>query len=157
MGKDKITTRVNPLSRRFNIFGEMPTPFSSRMPESIEDFFNQFMSFGYDRLSSPSVNVKETEKSHEIQIAAPGYKKENFLIDVDDNVLTISNEIKEEKSESKENFSRKEFKRSSFSKSFYLPEGLNADKITANYKDGILYVNVPKVEKKKNVKKIEIQ
>ena len=61
-----------------------------------------------------------------------GYKKENFKIDIDENILTISNEFKEEIKNENEKFTRKEFKRSSFSRSFYLPENLKTDEISVD-------------------------
>lgn len=124
------------------------------------DFFEMVSDFPFqnglnDKLT---VNVKETDTLHQIQLSAPGYKKENFKIDIEDNVLTISNKFEEEKSQEGERWTRKEFKVSSFSRGFYLPEGLNTENISARYEDGILYIDVPKVEKKiKKSRNIEIK
>jgi HSP20 family protein len=75
-------------------------------------------------------------------------KPENIgKIDIDENVLTISNEFKEEKTNENEKWSRKEFRRSSFRRSFYLPENLKTEDIQAKYEDGILYIDIPKQEK----------
>lgn len=93
--------------------------------------------------SNVSVNVKETEEYHQIQLSAPGFKKENFKIEVDDdNSLTISNEFDEDIS--KERWVVREFRKSSFYRSFVLPDGLNINQIEVTYEDGILFINIPK-------------
>lgn len=124
------------------------------------NFFEMMSDFPYsegfnDKLT---VNVKETDSLHQIQLSAPGYKKENFKIDIEDNVLTISNKFEEEKSDINEKWTRKEFKVSSFSRGFYLPEGLNTEDISASYENGILYIDIPKMENKiKKTINIEIK
>lgn len=143
---------LNPIYSR-NGFGFFPTRISEILDEMMSDFpvIN-------DRISEPSINVKETDTLHQIQLSAPGYKKENFKIDIDNDVLTISNEFKEENSNENEKWARKEFRRSSFSRSFYLPENLKLDSIEAKYEDGILYIDIPKQEKiVKKSRSIEIK
>lgn len=143
MENNKITRKsVNPLSNRFYDLNFFPSRISDILDEMMSDFPNTS-----DRISDPSVNVKETDTIHQIQVSAPGYKKENFKIDIDENVLTISNEYKEETKNENEKFTRKEFRRSSFSRSFYLPENLKTEDISARYEDGILYIDIPKQEK----------
>jgi len=108
----------------------------------------------------PSVNVKEHEAGFEIQVAAPGIKKEDFKINLERNVLTISSERQSENEEKDNNgaFTRREFNYSSFSRSFTLPEVVEADRIEASYEDGILKIDVPKKEvTMQNVKTIEIK
>lgn len=150
MENNKLTIRnLNP--RRF---------YNSITSSSISDILDEMLSeFSHtsDKFSEPSINVKETDTLHQIQLSAPGYKKENFKIDIDGNLLTISNEFKEEKSEENETWTRKEFKKSSFSRSFVLPRNLNTDEISAKYEDGILYIDVPKIEKKIKSKTIDIK
>jgi len=95
----------------------------------------------------PSVNVKETENDFEIELAAPGMKKEDFQIVVDKNVLTISSQKNEENETKMGKYTRREFNYHSFSRSFTLPaEVVESDKIEASYKEGILYIVVPKKE-----------
>jgi HSP20 family protein len=120
---------------------------SVRVSDLLDNLLNEFKTIGPDKTTDPSVNVKETETIHQIQVSAPGYKKENFSIDIDGNVLTISNEFKEEKTKETEKWSHKEFKQSSFKRSFQLPENLKTDDIQAKYEDGILYIDIPKQEK----------
>lgn len=86
----------------------------------------------------PAVNVSETDKGYEIEVAAPGLKKEDFNIKVEDGVLTISSEQKSEKETKDKNYTRKEFSYSSFSRSFTLPENAKEDDIKAVYENGVL-------------------
>lgn len=97
---------------------------------------------------SVPVNIRETDKSYEMEIVAPGLRKEDFSVGVDNNLLTVSFEHKEEdKQENKrDGYVRREYRRQSFSRSFTLDETINADKINAEYKDGVLYVSLPKKE-----------
>ena len=120
-----------------------------------DDFINRW--WKEDRL--PAVNVAETEKDFKVEVAAPGMKKDDFKVEVKEGTLYISAETKAEKEEKEDNYMRKEFSFSSFKRSFYLPENVKEDEILANYKDGILYLTLPKVkvEKKEKVKKIEIK
>lgn len=95
----------------------------------------------------PSVNVKETENEFEIELAVPGMRKEDFKIELDKHVLTISYEQGQEKEEKIDDgkYTRREFNYSSFSRSFTLPaDVVESDKIVAGYKDGILQIKVPK-------------
>jgi HSP20 family protein len=106
----------------------------------------------------PAVNIKEDEKNYVLDFAIPGIDKKDLKIDINEDVLTISSETKNEGEDQKDGYRRKEYSYSSFSRSFYLPENVNRDKIEANYKDGVLSVALPKQEEEKNktVKTIEI-
>lgn len=113
----------------------------------LSDFFDNDRFFDADWLrkqSVPAVNVKETEKSFEIELAAPGLTKKDFEISVDNGMLTISSEKKEEKEEKEKNYTRKEFSYSSFSRSFTLPENVNEEDVKAYYEDGILKLHIAK-------------
>jgi len=98
--------------------------------------------------SHPAVNVEETDKEYRIEIAAPGLEKEDIKVSVENGVLTISSEKKEEKEEKNENYIRREFGYSSFCRSFTLPEETDPDKISAKHKNGVLNVHIPKTEVK---------
>ena len=106
----------------------------------------------------PSVNIAENTDGFKIEFAAPGLTKEGFKINLDNNVLTVGSEKKEEKEELKENFTRREFNYSSFQRSFTLPDSANGEKISAEYENGILNIEIPKREeaKIKPVREIEI-
>ena len=98
------------------------------------------------RATIPAVNIKENEKDFELELFVPGRVKDDFKIEIDDSVLTISAEIKEENEEVKENFTRREFSISSFKRSFTLPDTVATDNIEATYEGGILKFNIPKKE-----------
>jgi HSP20 family protein len=100
--------------------------------------------------SMPAVNIREDDKKFTLDLAIPGIDKKDLKIDINDDLLTISSETKNESEESKEGYKRKEFSYSSFCRSFQIPENTNRDKIEANYKDGILSVVLPKVDEEKS-------
>jgi HSP20 family protein len=100
--------------------------------------------------SMPAVNIKEDEKNYTLELAIPGMDKKDLKIDINEDVLTISSETKNESEEEKDGYKRKEFSYSSFCRSFYVPENVNRDKIGASYKDGILNIELPKMEEEKS-------
>lgn len=112
-----------------------------------DDFFPVFQ----NRSSSlPAVNIREDEKRYSLELAVPGMERKDLKIDINEDVLTISSESKNEKEEEKNGYKRREFSYSSFCRSFYIPENVNRDKIEASYKDGILTVGLPKQEEEKS-------
>lgn len=95
-------------------------------------------------MTIPAVNIKEKTKSFEIELAAPGFKKEDLKVTLEDGVLTIASE-KERKTEKEEGgYSRKEFSYSSFSRSFNLPESVDQDSLKAKFDDGVLRLTIDK-------------
>jgi HSP20 family protein len=108
--------------------------------------------------SSPAVNIREDDKNYVLDFAIPGLEKKDMKIDINEDVLTVSSEVKKESEENKDGYKRKEFIYSSFSRSFYIPENVNREKIEAAYKDGVLTVSLPKQEEEKSkvAKTIEI-
>lgn len=122
-----------------------------------DDLFNRFFSEN-ENVTVPSVNIKEGKEDFSIDVAAPGFDKKDFKVDLNNNILEISSE-KEIKEESKdEKVMRREFRYSSFKRTFTLPDTADTDKIKASYKDGILSINIPKKDeaKVKPVKQISI-
>jgi HSP20 family protein len=120
-----------------------------------DDFFSVFP----NRTSSmPAVNIKEDEKSYTLDLAIPGIDKNDLKIDINEDVLTLSSETKNETEENTDGYRKKEFSYSSFCRSFYIPENVNRDQIAANYKDGVLSVTLPKqeVDKTKLSREIKI-
>jgi len=114
-----------------------------------DDFFTKDLFWnGENELSrlnaSPAVNIKETENLFDLELAAPGLTKKDFNIEVNEDVLTISFEKKEENEANEENYKRREFGFQSFRRSFTLPETVNADKIQAKYDNGVLTLALPK-------------
>ena len=92
----------------------------------------------------PAVNVHETEKSYEVELAAPGLSKKDFKITAEEGILTVSSEKKEEKEQKEKDYTRKEFEYSSFSRSFTLPQNINEEDIKATYEEGILKLTIAK-------------
>lgn len=127
------------------------------LPSLIEDFIKRdwldnSADWKFSGATLPSVNIQETQEDYRIDVAAPGMKKDDFKIELEDNVLTISAHIEKsgESTNEKNNFSRREFSYESFQRSFALPENkIAGDRITAKYTDGILQVSVPKREEVK--------
>jgi len=119
---------------------------------AITDFFESDKWISPERIfrnlshSSPAANVNETDKEYQIELAIPGFKKDEVKINLENEVLSISAESKTEKEEKTKKYTRKEFSYGSFSRSFQLPKAANADKIQAKYEDGLLKLDIPKKE-----------
>jgi HSP20 family protein len=128
----------------------------------LSDLFDndRFMDSDWSRRPSiPAVNVKENERGFEIELAAPGLSKGDFDISVENRVLTISSQKKDEKSSKEDGYTRREFLYSSFSRSFALPEEVSEDDVKASYVDGVLKIALSKMPEKqqKRRKAIEIK
>lgn len=119
------------------------TPF---FPSLIDDFINTDWNLKAPTFSGtvPSVNIKEFDSQFEIELAVPGMKKDDFEIEVEDGVLSISSTQEEEQFNEKGKYTRREFSYSSFRRSFTLPDSVNPTKIDATYKEGVLLVLLPK-------------
>jgi HSP20 family protein len=106
----------------------------------------------------PSANIRETDDRFIVELSAPGLKRADFRVDLEDGMLTISSEKEEEKKEEDSSYRRREFSFSSFTRSFALPENVDESQINARYQDGILEVTIPKkeVSAKKPKKQIRI-
>lgn len=122
--------------------------FSSMLDEIFNSDFNTPIGRDFSG-TVPAVNVIEGTEKFTIEVAAPGLKKANFELSVEDSTLTIKGNKEVEKEESADNFTRKEFSYASFTRSFNLPETVDGNAIKANYKDGILLIDIPKKEETK--------
>ena len=100
---------------------------------------------------TPAVNIAETENEFEVELAVPGLKKEDFKINLEKNVLTVSAERKAEEVDENKKFSKREYSYSSFARSFTLPQSADQNKIEADYADGILKLTIAKKEEAKIV------
>lgn len=132
------------LARTERIFPSFFTDFMKPWNEWLDD------SESWGRvLSVPAVNINEDKDNFVLSLAAPGLKKDDFHIDIEGNMLTISSE-KEETTENKDaRYTRKEYNYSSFSRSFTIPEDVKQDKIEALYENGVLKITLPKKEEAK--------
>jgi HSP20 family protein len=123
-----------------------------RYSKLFNDFYHK--GFGHSHASGyssvPKVNIQEFDDKFEVFMAAPGMNKEDFNIRIEDNLLTISSEKKEENKENTEKYTRKEYSYQSFSRSFIIPKDVvNSQDITAKYENGELYISLPKKEEAK--------
>jgi HSP20 family protein len=134
------------------------------MPTFFSDFFDMERTFGTDFMekdffkSMPAANIIEDPNQFKVELAVPGMSKQDFHINVENDVLTITAAKKEEKEEKNEKFTRKEFYYGSFERSFTLPNSVASEKIEGKYENGILKLLIPKKEeaKKKLLKEIKI-
>jgi len=135
----------------------------SYVPAYWDDFFNDKF---FNQLKStesngnrPAVNVSEDEKGYTIEVAVPGIAKDDFNLEIENDVLTISTEQKENKEEQKQNFLRREFNYQSFKRSFQLPETIDQEQIKASCDAGILTLSLPKMEEEiqKAPRQIEVK
>ena len=129
---------------RYNSNDYVPTKFSSL----VDKFFNESLARTGGSAFIPKVDIVENTDSFEIQLAAPGLTKEDFKIELNDNYLTVSGERKFSNEKKERTFHSIETQYGSFSRSFSLPENVNAGNINATYTNGILELTIPKDEKK---------
>jgi HSP20 family protein len=119
-------------------------------PTVFDELFKPWTQLFDDRWPSatqlPAVNIRETDNEYEIRLAAPGLEKNDFKIDVNDTLITISAEKEEKNEEKDESYTRKEYSYSTFTRSFTLPENIDSSKIDASYLHGELKLLLPKKE-----------
>lgn len=112
----------------------------------MDDFFADDMNGFWKKNSNmPAVNVTENKSAYKLEVAAPGYKKNDFKLEVKNGYLNISAETKEEKEDKDEQYTRREWKFASFNRNFTLPENVKSDDIEAKYEDGVLKITLPKI------------
>lgn len=136
-----------PINRSFNglvedILNELPTAFGKSFRENV---------------LVPLVNIKETKDGYDLELVAPGRNKEDFKINLEKNILTISSEIASQQSNTEDKQIRKEFNFQPFKRSFTVDDKIASDKIEAKYENGLLKLHLPKNEEvKATVKEITI-
>ncbi|MDZ4795175.1 MAG: Hsp20/alpha crystallin family protein [Bacteroidota bacterium] len=132
-------------------------PFEGTFNNLVDDLFTELPGFfknefnNYDRKGSVPVNVKETVNGYQLEVVAPGFEKSDFKVQVDQNLLTISAEKKNDpdnnrEKEDKQQQIRREYNYRSFKRSFTLDEKTDATNIGASYINGVLTLNLPKKE-----------
>ena len=123
--------------------------FQNNLSRFFDDSFLGFngLNTGNQPMNVP-VNLRDTDKSYELEVIAPGLRKEDFKINVTGDTLTVAFEQKEEQNEENKNegWLRKEFRMRSFSRSFNLDDTIDANSISAKYRDGVLCLSLPKKE-----------
>lgn len=131
------------------------SPFNEMVKQFFGDDFVAFRPFGFVG-EIGRTNVLNNEKEYVVQVAVPGFKKEDIKIDLEDGILTISSSFEDSKEENTDNYSRREFVKSSFSRSFDMPDDADVSKIDAKMEDGILNLTVPKLAEEKKTSKFKI-
>ncbi len=140
-------------------------PRSVIKPEVYNSMLDRFFRNGFNDLwgsqlveTVPAVNILEKKDGYSVEMAAPGLKKSDFKIDVDDNLITIGCEKEMEKKTEEKEFTKQEYNYSSFSRSFTVPERADVSKVNARYEDGVLKLFVPKKEKaaREEAKRIKV-
>ena len=146
---------MNTLMKRTNGNGNLPaTTFSGLVDKIFQNNVNRMFDdslWGFSNVAhnvSVPVNLKETDKSYELELVAPGLKKEDFKINLHEATLTISFDHQEEqnKENKEEGWLRREYQKTSFSRSFQIDDAIDADKISAKYDNGILQISLQKKE-----------
>ena len=126
---------------------------SRRSLSDVEPFWRRELTFG----TMPAVDVVENDKAYEITAELPGMDEKNVEVQFSDGVLTINGEKQEDKEEKKKDYYMSERRYGSFRRSFEVPDGVDVEKIEANFKNGVLSVTLPKSpEAQKKEKKIPV-
>ena len=130
--------------------------YQNQWPSLLDRFFNNDFegwnryNFSKTNTTLPSLNIKENKDSFFVEVAAPGFEKSDFKIEINNDVLTISSEKKlSNEVKDGERITKQEFSYQSFSRSFTLSELVDEEKIAAKYENGILAINIPKKEEAK--------
>ena len=136
--------------------------YAPTLSSLFDDFFTRDL-FNWPSSSStgtsiPKVNIYETDDGFHVEMAAPGMSRDDFKVELDNNMLTISSLRESKDSEDNRNYQRREYSYQSFTRSFHLPDSAEAEKINAKYVDGVLNLVIPKKEeaKRKPIKTIKI-
>lgn len=137
------------LVKRTELFPNMPLFFNDFFTKDLWNWGLQ--NHSQTNTTIPAVNIRETADTYEVEVAAPGMKKEDFNIELDGNTLTIRSEKREENEQKDgERYTRREFSYQAFQRMFTLPKDVvDVDKIEARYDQGLLRLVVPKKEEAK--------
>lgn len=132
--------------------------FPSMFREFLDRDFFDAANAGFNDSTMPAVNIKEGKDDFVVEVAAPGMKKDDFKIELDNNMLMISSEKENQREESKEGqYTRQEFSYQSFKRTFTLPSTIEEKNIKATYNEGILNIVLPKKEEAKEKPKRMIE
>lgn len=137
-------------------YNQFEPAYPSTFGSLLDKFFNESL-VQTTKQFTPAVDISEDEKQYEIHVSVPGMKKSDFQLDLTEGRLTISGERKMEEKKEGKNFHSIETHYGSFSRSFYVPETISIENISAVYEDGLLKLVLPKTEKKVNNLKIEVK
>ena len=140
-----------------NIVKFRPIPSTNFFQSGLfDDFFNRSIAdfIGSDGLmNQPPVNISESDHAYWIEFAAPGFEKQAFTIQVENQTLTVSAQRETKQKDENERYTRREFRFESFKRSFKLPDTVNQTEVSAVYENGVLKVMLPKTEKAQSIEK----
>jgi HSP20 family protein len=132
---------------KFNNRTRNTAPYFNNVFDSL---FSDALNKNYGISKMPAVNIAETAVSYKIELAAPGLNKEDFKIELKKDNLSVWAEKKSQQTEEQKDYTRKEFEYFSFARSFVLPEGVDTEKISAEYVNGVLNITLGKKEPAKD-------
>jgi len=140
-------------------------PVDAGFNNLLNDFFGEWPVYdrrnGFEKWTGVPVNIRETNDAYQLEVVAPGFDKNDFKVNVENNLLTIEAEkeaVKEETTDKQEKWVRNEYRFKSFKRSFTLDEKIQTAEIAAKYENGVLLLNLPKkAEVKPSVQQISIQ
>lgn len=138
--------------------GRQPANFGSVVDQIFQNNLSRFFDDSFWGLEGNldrkvPVNLRESDAAYEMEMVAPGLRKEDFQLNISGDMLTISFEEKKEAKEGNEGWIRQEYRKRSFSRSFHLNDAIDTNNVSAHYENGILYVTLPKNEKSKQLSK----
>ncbi|MBA3649144.1 MAG: Hsp20/alpha crystallin family protein [Chitinophagales bacterium] len=142
----KFKNNTSPVERGFNDL------FNNFLNDDLGFFMKPFSGF-----QSPAVNSVETKDHFRLELAVPGFNKNDFSVKIEGNLLTVSGEKKNESNREDETFTMREFNHTSFSRSFTLPNTVDSTKISGEYVDGLLKIFIPKKEEAKQKPAMEVK
>ncbi len=128
------------------------------MSEVMDNMLDRNFNTGFEKNCGcvPATNILEKEEGFEIQLAVPGMKKEDFKLEMEEDVLSVIYEKKEEEKKAGEEYLQREFDMDEFTRSFSIPKTADVESIKARYDAGILYISVPKQDKARLSKEIKV-
>lgn len=132
------------------------TPFFDFAKRFFDNDFDYVPFFGRNNGTGLS-NILEKENEYQVELSAPGFKKDDIKIELENDMMKISSSVEDNKEETNEGFYRREFYKSSFERSFTIPKNANKEEISATLIDGILKVSIPKLKKEEIKENIKIQ
>ena len=140
-------------------------PVDAGFNNLLNDFFGEWPVYdrrnGFEKWTGVPVNIRETNDAYQLEVVAPGFDKNDFKVNVENNLLTIEaakEAVKEETTDKQEKWVRNEYRFKSFKRSFTLDEKIQTAEIAAKYENGVLLLNLPKkAEVKPSVQQISIQ
>jgi len=139
-----------------NLVTRFDSPFLEMATKFFDNDFTYFSPFTESRRYNGLSNVSENDNEYAIEISAPGLKKEDIKIELENDILKISSEVEDDKEEKNDGYYRREFHKSNFERNFTIPKSVNREEISASMTDGILTVSIPKIKEEKKTESIKI-